>query len=300
MNRLRKILRWMGIGLGSLVGLLLLASIVLYLIGTAKFNKKYEVAVETINIPTDAQAIERGKHLTTIFLCTRCHTETLSGQLFYEIPGMLSIPTPNLTSGAGGVGTVYTDQDWIRAIRHGVDDEGRALFIMESKAFYYISDEDLGALIAYVKSVPPVDNSFPERRIEPLGRLMMGAGLLPRLPADEIDHNGQRPSAPTPGVTAEYGQYLAHTCTECHGANLSGAPFGPPGQEVLTPNLTPSGEPGFWTEEDFSTTLRTGAAPGGHQLDEEMPWKYYGQMTDDELKALWLYLQSLTPLDQGS
>jgi len=294
-----KIMRRIGIVLGGLAGLLVLAAAVLYSVGTTKFNKKYDIPVGAITIATDPQALEHGQHLATIFLCTRCHTDTLGGELFYEIPGMLSVPTPNLTSGAGGIGASYTDQDWVRAIRHGVADDGRALFIMESKAFYYISDEDLGALIAYVKSVPAVDDQLPERSLKPLGRLMMGIGMLPPLPANQIDHTGPRPTAPSPGVTAEYGHYLAHTCTECHGANLSGAPFGPPGQEVPTPNLTPGGELGSWTEDEFSTTLRTGVTPSGQHLSEDMPWKYFGQMTDDELNALWMYLQSLPKLAQA-
>ncbi|MFN2134960.1 MAG: c-type cytochrome [Candidatus Promineifilaceae bacterium] len=297
----RRILKWIGIVLGCLLGLLILSSASLYALGTAKFNKEYSFPVETVAIPTDAQSIERGQHLATIFLCTRCHSENLGGELFYEIPGMLTIPTPNLTSGAGGVGAYFTDQDWVRAIRHGVGYNRNALFIMESKAFYYLTDDDLSDLLAYVKSVPPVDNQLPARSLSPLGRVMMGARLLPPLAADEIDHNNRPESAPTtPGITPDYGRYLAHTCTECHGPDLNGAPFGPPGQEVMTPNLTPGGELGTWTEQDFLKTMHTGVTPAGTELNEEMPWKNYGQMTGDELDALWLYLQSLPRLAQAS
>jgi hypothetical protein len=256
-----KILKWGAVILGSLVGILALAAKILYSVGTARLNKKYDVPVETIAVPTDAQAVEHGRHVANIFLCVRCHTDNLGGELFYDIPGMLSISTPNLTTGEGGVGAFYSDQDWGKAIRHGVGDDGRALFIMESKAFYYLSDEDLGALIAYVKSVPPVDNSFPKRTVDLPGRLMIGAGMLPPLPANQIDHSGPRPTPPVPSVTTAYGEYLSHTCTECHGANLNGAPFGPPGQEVPTPNLTPGGEPGSWSEEDFSRPCARGSRP---------------------------------------
>jgi mono/diheme cytochrome c family protein len=140
---------------------------------------------------------------------------------------------------------------------------------------------------------------MPARRVEILGRLMMGAGLFPPFAADRIDHDSPSPAASQPGVTAAYGQYLTRVCTECHGANLNGAPFGPPGQEVPTPNLTPGGELRAWSERDFITTLRTGVTPGGKHLSDEMPWKYFGQMTDDELKAVWLYLHSLPALEQG-
>jgi mono/diheme cytochrome c family protein len=296
---LKKVLKWIGIILGSLLGLLVVAFVVLYFVGGAKVNKKYEVPVETISIPSDADSLQRGEHLATIYICTRCHTEKLSGELSFDVPGMVSIPTPNLTAGAGGVGGSNTDEDWVRAIRHGVGHDGRALFIMPSNTFHYLSAEDLGALIAYLKSLPPVDNELPARRIEPLGRLMMAVGMFPPLAVDRIDHTSPPPAAPEPGETVAYGEYLSHTCAECHGANLNGAPFGPPGQEVPTPNLTPGGEMASWSEEVFFKTMRTGVTPSGRQLNGEMPWMYFGQMSDAELRAVWLYLQSLPVLEQG-
>ena len=296
---MRKLFKWIGITLAGLLGLLIATAAVLYFIGGAKLNRKYDVPVETISISSDPTTVQRGKHLATIFLCTRCHTENLSGQVYFEAPGLLSIPTPNLTSGEGGVGSFYTDQDWVRAIRHGVGHDGRALFLMLSNAYQYLGAEDLSALIAYLKSIPPVDNKLPERHIEPLGNLMMGAGMFPPLPVDQIDHTRPIPVQPQPGATATYGEYLSHTCTECHGTNFNGAPFGPPGEEVFTPNLTPGGELGFWSEQEFLTTIRTGQTPSGRQLKEDMPWKYYGQMTDEELRAVWLYLQSLPKLEQA-
>lgn len=299
MKTLRKFLKWVGIILGSLVGLLVIAGVVLYVLGTAKLDKKYDVPVEALTVPTDELAVARGEHLATIFFCVRCHTENLGGDLYFDIPGMLSIPTPNLTTGAGGIGSSYTEEDWVRAVRHGVGRDGRALFIMPSKSFHYLSDADLGAIIAYIQSLPPVDNSLPERSVELLGRVMMGAGMVPPFAVDQIDHNKPIPPAPAQGVTAAYGEYLSRTCTECHGENLNGAPFGPPGQEVPTPNLTPGGELLVWSEEDFMNTMRTGITPSGHSMNEEMPWKYFGQMTDDELKALWMHLESLPALEQG-
>ena len=295
----KKWLKWIGIILGGLVGLLVLAAVVIFVLGTNKLNKQYQISPEAVAVPSDAAAIQRGEHLATIFLCADCHTANLGGQVFYTVPGMLTIPTPNLTAGAGGVGAGFSDADWVRAIRHGVRPDGRALFIMPSAAFHNLSDEDLGEVIAYVKSRPPVDNPMPERRVELMGRLMMGVGMFPPFAADQIDHTSASPAAPAPGVTADYGQYLTHVCTECHGAQLNGAPFGPPGQEVPTPNLTPGGELAGWTEQGFIDTMRTGVTPSGGQLSEEMPWKYFGQMSDDELKAVWMYLQSLPAMAQG-
>jgi mono/diheme cytochrome c family protein len=147
---IRKILKWIGIILGGLIGLLIVAFTVPYIIGTVKWNKlhgKYEVPVETITIPTDQDSIARGEHIATIRICKECHTQNLSGQ-FATVPGLVTLSIPNLTAGLGGVGVTNTDEDWVRAIRHGVGHDGRGLALMPSGVFYYLSDEDLGALIA--------------------------------------------------------------------------------------------------------------------------------------------------------
>ena len=297
---IRKILKWIGIVLGSLIGLLVLAFVVLYSIGSAKWNKlhgNYDVPVETVPIPTDQASIARGEHIATIHMCGYSHTETLSGQS-ETVPGLITLTFPNLTGGGGGVSATNTDEAWVRAIRYGVGHDGRGLVIMPARFFYYLSDEDLGALIAYLKTLPPVDNELPPLNLGPLGRVMLAFGEAPFTGPDIIliDHSSPRPVAPQPGITKEYGQYLTHDCIRCHGENLNGQTME---REGLVPNLTPGGETAFWSEEEFMTILRTGVTPGGHQLNDYMPWKYVGQMTDDELRAVWLYLQSLPALEQG-
>ncbi len=107
--------------------------------------------------------------------------------------------------------------------------------------------------------------------------------------AEQIDPDAERPAAPEPGVTAEYGAYLTTIggCRDCHGENLDGdVPPGAPGGPDLTGLEN-------WTEQDFINTIRQGINPNGDVLDyEEMPWNYYTRMTDDELNALWLYIQT--------
>ena len=300
---MKRILIRIGKIVGGLVGLLLLAVVALYVIGTVKWNsirgKEYEVPVEPITIPTDQASIARGEHIATIRMCKDCHTENWSGQSD-SVPGLITLSMPNLTPGAGGVGATNTDEDWVRAIRHGVGYDGRGLLLMPSRVWYYLSDEDLADLIAYLKSLPPVDNEPPKTELGPLGRVMMTLGQLPpeatEPDATVIDHDTPRPVAPQPGVTVEYGMYLARTCTLCHGSELNGQTIFD-GSVAL--NLTPGGEMKGWSEEDFIATMRTGVTPNGHQLKDVMPWKYFGQMTDDELKAVWMYLQSLPALPQG-
>lgn len=302
---IRKILKWIGIVLGSLIGLIVLTFLVLYTVGSIKWSRmhgKYDVPAETITVPTDEAAITRGEHVATLHLCRICHTEALSGQTV-GVPGLLTFGIANLTSGVGGVGTTNQDEDWVRAIRHGVGHDGRGLAMMPSSTFYYLSDDDLGALIAYLKTLPPVDHELPKTDLGPMGRVMLALGQLPPEIVPNvivIDHDAPRPVDPQPGVTVEYGEYLARTCALCHGPDFNGQTVTLDGPPILTPNLTPGGEVGFWSEEDFITTMRTGVTPGGHQLKDEMPVKYLGQMTDDELKAVWLYLQSLPKLEQGT
>ena len=108
------------------------------------------------------------------------------------------------------------------------------------------------------------------------------------LPASIIDHTGPRPPEPAPGVTVEYGEYMSFACSVCHGEELSGGTV--PGDEPdapPAPNLTPRGTLGQWSEEDFIGTLRSGTTPYGKRLDDEfMPWKDFGLLTDDQLKAI--------------
>jgi cytochrome c553 len=296
----RKILRRIAIGLAGLLGLLVIAVIALGFVGRARINKTYEIAVASIPIPNDAAAIERGEHVAVIHYCQDCHAANFGGQVYFVIPGMLSIPSPNLTSGAGGVGSFYTDEDWIRAIRHGVGHDGRGLWIMPAENFSRLSDDDTGALIAYIKTLPPVDNELPTRTFEPMGIVLAGLNMMPPPSVDSIDHTVTRVDAPEAGVTVEYGGYLVQTmCTACHGERLNGIPFGPPDNQIISPNLTMGGNLADWSEAEFFATLRTGMTPDGRVLGEDMPWPYFGQMTDDELSALWLFLQSLPPLAHG-
>jgi len=301
---IRKIFKWIGIVLGSLIGLLVLAFVVLYVIGSVKWNKihgKYEVPVETIPIPTDQASIARGEHIATIHMCQHCHLDDLSGQVA-GAPILVTLSVPNLTPGAGGVGVTNTDEDWVRAIRHGVGQDGRGLALMPSSVWYYLSDEDLGALIAYLKSLPPVDNELTRTDLGPVGRVMRTLGQLPPEINPNvlvINHDGQRPVAPEAGITVEYGKYLATTCTLCHGENLNGQTVREGPNVYVALNLTRGGEMVGWSEEQFIATMRTGVTSNGHQLKDVMPWKYFSQMTDEELKAVWMYLQSLPALPQG-
>ena len=117
--------------------------------------------------------------------------------------------------------------------------------------------------------------------------------------AQVIDHEAPRTSPPPRAVTPEYGKYLATLCTLCHGDDLGGG-SPPDDSSVFAPNLTPGGTPGTWSEAEFINTIRTGVTPGRNQLDEEfMPWDRFRLMTDDELKAIWSFLESVPEVSGG-
>lgn len=302
---MKRVLKWIGIILGSLIGLVILAAAGLYVKSRTEFTAKYPTRVESIAVPTDAASVERGKHLAT-FLCMECHETDLGGNpTFFSMSGVGSVSAPNLTSGQGGIGAQFSDADYVRAIRYGIKPDGTSLFIMPSTDFHSLADKDLGDLIAYIRSVPAVDRPTPEPHTQFtfLGGVMYGAGLFGHLlRAGPIQQMGEVPDSPAPAVSADYGEYLVtiNGCRDCHGKQLAGGKPGDP-SSPLAPNLTPGGELRAWTEADFIKTLRTGTSPSGTQLPNQfMPWKFKSQMSDDELKAIWAYLQSLPSLSTST
>lgn len=294
---MRKVFKWLGIVLGSLVGLLLLALLGFYISATLQLSKTYTVSAASITIPTDAASIERGRHWVTSGVCEYCHGPDLAGTAFVNDPMLGKIATSNLTPGKGGAGSEFTDADWVRAIRYGVAPEGRGLIIMPSSHFNSFSDRDLGDIIAYLKSVSPVDREWPEPQFAPLGKILVGAGVMGNvIEAETIDLKASRPASPVEGVTPEYGDYLTRVsgCRLCHGEDLAGDPKPPNPAAPPVPGLAAGSEVAFWSEAQFMNTIRTGIAPSGHVLSEFMPWKELRNMSDDQLKAIWLYLESLS------
>ena len=297
---MKTVFKWLGIVLGSLVGLILVVAALLFLIGNARLNKTYDILPSNITVPTDAASIAFGKHRAET-LCEGCHGADLSGiNNWFNAAPLGTIDSANLTSGAGGVGNAFAAEDYVRAIRHGIGPDNKPLFMTAVVSTSNLSDKDLGAIIAYLKTVPPVDHKTNGKNFTLLAKIMFGAGLLGKLPAEAVSH-AAHVTAPEFGVTPEYGKYLVDTndCRVCHGSQLSGGPYPDPTIKIITPNITPGGEPGFWTEEQFVNTIRTGKTPGGHELDpDHMPWKIYSKFEDNELKAIWAFLQSLPKLSQ--
>lgn len=298
---MKKVLKWVGIVLG---GLILLVVGTVYISSEVRLNRTYKIKKARLTVPADDLSIERGRHLVTaVAKCVDCHGEDLGGHVILDEPVIGTIAGPNLTRGKGGRAALLTDEDYVRAIRHGVGRDGKPLPAMPTEGWHF-DDDELGAIIAYVKSVPPVDRESNQNTFGPLLRALMLLGQV-ELTAEEVDHEAVRKPSPAPGVTLEYGKHMALTggCMGCHGPTLTGGPIpGAPPDWPAARNLTPDNASGIgsWTEEDFFNALRTGKRPDGAAIRMPMPVQATARMTDTEIKALWLYLRSLKPLQAGN
>ena len=296
-------LKWAGIVVGSLLGILLVALTTIYILSIVRLNKSYTIPSTALAIPTDTATIAEGQRQFFTRGCVDCHGENGAGKMVVDDPLVGTIMGSNLTGGQGGVGQWYQSADWERAIRHGVGYDGRPLVIMPAHEYNPINDADLSAMIAYVDSLAPVDHERAPLYLGPLGRILHVSGMVTVVPAEVIDHTAPRPETVARAATQEYGAYLAKTCTGCHGVTLSGGPMpGVPSDGPAPRNLTPDAATGLgaWQEADFVKALRTGVRPDGSQLSTAMPWPAFQQMTDEELQALWLYLQSVPAKPYGN
>jgi mono/diheme cytochrome c family protein len=160
-------------------------------------------------------------------------------------------------------------------------------------------------MLAYIGTLPNVDNEVAAVRLGPLGRVLMALGEI-RLAVDEIpSHDAPHPERPPAAVaSAEFGQHLAGVCVGCHQANLAGGPI--PGGDPSWPpagNLTRHSDGlAAWSYEDFARAMREARRPDGTELLPPMgPMvNYTRNMSDTELEALWMYLRSVpaTPTPQ--
>ena len=294
---MKKVFRVIGIVLGSIIGLILLAGVVLYFIGNARLNKTYDFPPSNLTIPKDAANIAYGKQRTEFF-STGCHGEDLGGvEKWLDVGALGTVDSANLTSGVGGIGREFTsDEDYVRAIRHGIDPDGKPIYMPAVSATSHLSDEELAAIIAYVKTVPPVDHKTNGHRFTPLGKILFALNMVPPPPVEIVSHE-LHVTAPEPGVTVEYGKYLVDVmdCRLCHGQELTGGRFPDPSVKVKVPDVTSAGEVGFWSDEQFIHMIRTGTTPGGHELNPDlMPWEEISvRATDDDLRAIYMYLEAL-------
>jgi mono/diheme cytochrome c family protein len=293
---MRRLLRVVGYVAAGAAALILVAAAAVYGFSETRYRRQYVVATRTIVVPTDSVAIARGAHLAQTFGgCVECHGENLAGKVVFDDPPVGRVYGANLTRGRGGVGALLSDADIVRAVQHGIGRDGRPLKVMPSSDYTHLTEGDLAAIVAWVRSRPAVDTVQPPVQVGPIGRVLFVAGKLPMLHAERIDHARATGMVVAPGATTAYGRYIAAVgCQGCHGPTLAGGPIaGGAPDWPPAPNLTPAGALKTWTAEGFTRFLRTGVRPNGAPVGPVMPIRLTSRMTDDEIQALWLYLQTL-------
>ncbi len=290
------ILKWAGVILGGLLTLIFAAAFIAAVIGTIRLNGNFNASNPASNVKVAANAEQLAWGEKYAKFCAGCHSSNqqlpLSGNNFgKEIPMPIgTLYAPNLTP-AGEIKD-WSDGEVIRAIREGVHKSGRPLIIMPAEEFKALSDQDVQAVVAYLRSQPAVEPNTPANSLNVIGAILVNMGFLTNQPHLE--------SVPKPAVAvnAEYGKYLKEimVCSGCHGAKLTG---GTAFDGSQAPNLTlvvPK-----WSQEEFVKAFRTGVLPGGEMLDNnKMPYKEFSDFaTDTDLKALYEYLHSLPPTQAG-
>jgi mono/diheme cytochrome c family protein len=280
-TNVKRILKWAAMGAGALAVLAAVGTITLYVLSQREIDRQYSgVPLATIAVSHDADSVAKGKHLATLYGCfNSCHGDRMQGSKLYDEPGIARINAPNLTH----VVREYTDAQLERLIRHGVKRDGTSTWLMPSPMFAHMSDEDLGNVIAFVRSAPVVDGPMRDVTLRYLGRIGIVAGKFKPL-ASKIAPGEHHAAVADRSDPMSFGKYLVmNTCTECHGQDLKGDDF------LKAPNLIVTAG---YSEEAFRHLMKTGIGIGGRKLGlmTEVGATRFPELTDEELDAIQTYL----------
>ena len=290
-----KAVRLLAAVLGGVLALAIVIAAVIVLYGWILAHRKPANRLRAIAVQPDSSLLARGEHLARTS-CAGCHSPNMQPPLsgatadFFTEPGMPPfghLVSPNLTP--GGRLAQYSDAELARAIREGVNREGRPMLIMPSARFHALSDRDVAALVAFMRSQPAVEHATRARELNPLAYFVLGAKMFPLSDMPEAPAGQQGPAE---AITPEYGEYVVKylTCQDCHGADLRGGRKGqfPP----LGPDLVALAAAHSLAE--FDGAMRQGrSAKDGHSLDPtQMPYPIYANASDTEVGAIYALLKA--------
>jgi len=274
----KRFLKWTAVGLASVVAIALL---LVYGLSEYQLRRTYDVAATPITVPTDSASIERGRHVALTRGCDGCHGQNLEGKVMFDDPKIARIVAPNVTK----IVREYSDAELARAIRHGVRRNGTSVAVMPSSMFYHLSDVDLGALIAYLRTVSPTESTLPGHSMRLLARVGIVTGQY-HTEASVIDHDAPRAVEPGESDLVAWGQYLAKSaCSECHGQKLEGGAAGP----APTPSLVVVQA---YSAEEFTRLMREGVPRDGRKLGVmgDVARSRFSKFTEAEVAAVYAYL----------
>jgi len=281
---MQRFLKWLGISAGVLMALVVCAVLYLFVasqrVVARTYARTHDGALGSFHAPGDSESIRKGKRLAAIYGCSECHGPDLSGTDMFDEPGIAHITAPNLTA----VVKDYTDAEFERLLRHGIKHDGTSTWIMPSSMFHHLSDEDLGAITAYVRSFPQTKGVDRLVSIRHLGRVGIVTGQF----TPQAAQIGALPkiSAPSASDPLSQGRYLVMTaCTECHGARLEG------GSYVKAPNLAIAAA---YSDADFDRLMRHGKGLGDRDLGlmSQVAKARFSHFTDAEVNAIHGYLRA--------
>ena len=280
---MKRVLRWIGIALASVAGLAVIAYAVLYVLSEQALNRTYPVPAVSLSIPSDAESIKEGGRLATVRGCLPgCHGKAGEGEVMFDEPIVARIVAPNLTAAA----KKFSAEQLAGIIRNGVRPDGRSMLVMPSQTYAAVTDQDLGRIIAFLKTLPEVPGPGASISPGPIGRLGLSIGkfkVAAQHIADDI------PPAPAKSEDAKQGRYLAQTiCAECHGSALRGDS----NPSFTSPDLLVVKA---YSPEAFTRLLRTGIAVGERTVGEmtKQSKNNLSRLTDAEIAALYSYLHAL-------
>ena len=275
-----KLMRWAAYGVAGVVGLLMVAAAIVWLLSWQQLSSAPRPHPEHLVQPTAAQLADAPR-MAHALGCFSCHGEGLRGNKMFDQPIIGRIWAPNLTLMAAHA----SDDEIGRAIRQGISDEGSPLIVMPAESFQFLSDEEVGALIAMIRALPRGGATAPEPSFGPIGRLGLAMGRFNTAPTLIARFSRQQPIEA--GARFEPGRRLAMlNCSSCHGPRLGGQEAAP---GEISPDLTIVGA---YDLPAFRKLLRTGVPAGGQKLKMMGPTARsdLSHLTDSEIEQLHSYL----------
>jgi mono/diheme cytochrome c family protein len=313
------------------LSIIVLSLIVFFIYVQMSWDKTYDWPGPTLKATTDSSVIARGKYLVEgPAHCGSCHISDFGDMIAGDkgevvaLKGGLTFPmgplgilytrnlTPDQTTGIGR----YSDQQLFRMMRHGIRPDGMASMPV-LMPFWKMADDDLVAVVSYLRSLAPVENSVPKNEWTFMGKAVRS--LTPTF--EPIKDPAAPATAPAMAATVQRGEYLANYVANCVGCHTQrdlmtyqatapefagGMEFEPwpelytylktdPEVWLRTPNITP--DPGgalanYKTPEEFIARFRKGRLIAFSPMD----WGPFSRMSDEDITALWMYLNSLKPV----